>query len=237
MLSENSEYFLLRLKIQSRIRGVKKRSKHCWITNIDLTKSSLFPTYRIIFQTFSVIFSSNMALSFWQSAFHKQTKVFGFVNKSLVLGHDILGWCSYDARLQGLYTWLTEYEIICHYWLTEERCTTLITKYQLLHQTFNNRNNNRNTRKMCQICSKSTIKTSKHQTLFWCLYCWHWSNSKSFSSVSNVELEQINSSWIKNSMSHWACIPGVYTVRRNNWNTALVRTKFSNLAVLLHIVL
>ena len=32
------------------------------------------------------------------------------------------------------------------------------------HQTFNKRNNDRNTRKMCQICSKSPIKKSEYQT-------------------------------------------------------------------------
>ena len=35
-------------------------------------------------------------------------------------------------RLQALYTWLTDYEITCRYWLMEEQYTTLITKHNFL---------------------------------------------------------------------------------------------------------
>ena len=83
--------------------------------------------------------------------------------------------------------------------------------------------NNKNTRKMCEISLKSTIKTPewcqshfytpwKRQKTkdfltfsgcigmwlasFWCLYCYFWTYFTPSSSVSIVNFEQINAGWV-----------------------------------------
>ena len=48
--------------------------------------------------------------------------------------------------------------------------------------------NNRNTRTMCEISAKLTVKTPS----FWCLYCWLWTNFTYCSGVSIVEFVQLN---------------------------------------------
>ena len=47
---------------------------------------------------------------------------------------------------------------------------------------------NRNTRKTCEICSKLTIKTPGRRQL--------WKYFTPFSSVSTVDFEQVNVSWV-----------------------------------------
>ena len=55
---------------------------------------------------------------------------------------------------------------------------------------------NRKTRTRCEICSKLTIKTQERRlALFWCLYCWLWTFFTPCSSVSVVNLEQVNADW------------------------------------------
>ena len=56
--------------------------------------------------------------------------------------------------------------------------------------------NFRNTRAICEICSKLKIKTSKWCALFWCLYCYFWTYFTYCSSVSIVDFEQINAGWV-----------------------------------------
>ena len=72
---------------------------------------------------------------------------------------------------------------------------------------------------MCEICSKLTIKTLKRRhlyppenrsgvkkTSFWRIYCYFWTYFIPSSSVSIVEFEQINVSWVPtntNSNLHW----------------------------------
>ena len=51
--------------------------------------------------------------------------------------------------------------------------------------------NNRNTRKRCKLCSKSTTKTPS----FWCFIV-NLNMFTLFSSVSVVDLEQVNVSWV-----------------------------------------
>ena len=55
--------------------------------------------------------------------------------------------------------------------------------------------NKRNTRKICEICSKLTIKTrhenslyltlNRFHTLFWCFYCWLWTSKCRLSYICN----------------------------------------------------
>ena len=52
---------------------------------------------------------------------------------------------------------------------------------------------NRNTRKMCKICSKLAIKA---MTSFWCFYCKLWTYFTLFSSVSVVNFEYVNIRWV-----------------------------------------
>ena len=56
--------------------------------------------------------------------------------------------------------------------------------------------NNRNTRTMCEICSKLTIKTTERRQ-FWCLYCELWTYFTLCSTVSFVNFEQINAGWVE----------------------------------------
>ena len=56
--------------------------------------------------------------------------------------------------------------------------------------------NIRNTRARCEILSKLKIKTSKWRAFFWCLYCYFWTYFIYCSSVSIVDFEQINASWV-----------------------------------------
>ena len=56
----------------------------------------------------------------------------------------------------------------------------------------------RNTRIKCKICSKLRIKTSERRLAsFWYLYCKLWTCFTSCSSVSFVNLEQVNACWEK----------------------------------------
>ena len=55
--------------------------------------------------------------------------------------------------------------------------------------------NNRNTRKRCEVCSKSL-------TSFWCFNCELWTYCTTFSCVSIVDLEQVNVSWVFSVFSH-----------------------------------
>ena len=52
--------------------------------------------------------------------------------------------------------------------------------------------NNRNTRKMFEICSKLTIKTTTSLPSFCCLYCKLWTYLTPFSILSMVYFEQAN---------------------------------------------
>ena len=71
---------------------------------------------------------------------------------------------------------------------------------------------NRNTRKKCEKCSKLTIKWSDRR--LWCpsrvfIVLLIWTYFITFSSVSIVELEQVNVSWVV--AEHIADFEGVYT--------------------------
>ena len=58
--------------------------------------------------------------------------------------------------------------------------------------------NNGNTRTMCEICSKLTIKTPerRHRHRFWCLYCELWTDITHCSCVFIVDFEQVNAGWV-----------------------------------------
>ena len=51
---------------------------------------------------------------------------------------------------------------------------------------------------MCEICSKSTMKTLKRQTLtsFWCLFWCVWTYFTYCSGVSTIYFEQVNATWV-----------------------------------------
>ena len=57
--------------------------------------------------------------------------------------------------------------------------------------------NNGNTRTVCEICSKITIKTPLTTLLMslWCLYLYLWADLTHWSGVSIVDFEQINAGW------------------------------------------
>ena len=89
-------------------------------------------------------------------------------------------------------------EVIC---LTRW-CIHILNTFRFLAGIYLFRVNNRNTRTMCETCSKLTIKTSERH---------HWRRSGVFivnseqishySGVFTVDFEQVNTSWVE----YWVC--------------------------------
>ena len=80
--------------------------------------------------------------------------------------------------------------------------------------------NNRNSRKRCEICSMKS---------FWCFYCWLWTYFTFFSTVSIVDFEQENVSWVLlDEMTHLRLVRQVL-VTPSSWDHVKLKKCSPNL--------